>query len=147
MWLIPEPLAAAPFAAFGDVLEAPVAPGRSFFDGALANLRPGARPSLSSTRKQDLSCLPSSQSFVPIEAGRWLVVVAPHATTGGPDLGSERAFLAGRNKGSPMPPTSGIIHSRSLIGPHALPSTCGSKAARAMRNLHLASASETIAQP
>jgi len=110
MQLIPEPLTAAPFAAFGDVLEAPLAPGRSFFDGALANLRPGARPSLSISRKQDLSWLPltthqmerhqfSSQSFVPIEAGRWLVVVAPHAATGGPDMGRARAFLAGPQQG------------------------------------------------
>jgi ureidoglycolate hydrolase len=47
-------------------------------------------PSLSLSRKEDLSSLPlaarqmerhefSSQSFVPIEVGRWLVVVAPHA--------------------------------------------------------------------
>jgi ureidoglycolate lyase len=35
----------------------------------------------------------SSQSFVPIEIGRWLVVVAPHRTGGGPDVERAEAFL------------------------------------------------------
>jgi ureidoglycolate lyase len=108
--LILEPLAAGPFSAFGDVLEFPRASGRSFFDRALANLRPHARPSLSLSRKDELSSLPfiarqmerhefSSQSFVPIDVGRWLVVVAPHATNGGPDMSRARAFLAGPSQG------------------------------------------------
>jgi ureidoglycolate lyase len=41
----------------------------------------------------------SSQSFVPIEAGRWLIVVAPHATGGGPDMHGARAFIAGPRQG------------------------------------------------
>jgi ureidoglycolate lyase len=56
----------------------------------MAKIAPSAHPSLSLSRKEDLSSLPlaarqmerhefSSQSFVPIEVGRWLVVVAPHA--------------------------------------------------------------------
>jgi ureidoglycolate lyase len=88
--LIVEPLAAEPFAPFGEVLTIPEPTGRTYFDRALSNLRPSARPSLSLSRKEDLSSLPlaarqmerhefSSQSFVPIEVGRWLVVVAPHA--------------------------------------------------------------------
>ena len=71
--------------------------GRTYFDGALGNLRPAARPSLSLARREELSSLPltatqmerhefSSQSFVPLEAGRWLVIVAPHAAGGGPDM-------------------------------------------------------------
>jgi ureidoglycolate lyase len=108
--LILEPLAAAPFAAFGDVLEVPHPSGRTYFDGALGNLRPAARPSLSLARREELSSLPltarqmerhqfSSQSFVPLEAGRWLVVVAPHAAGGGPDMTRARAFLAGPHQG------------------------------------------------
>jgi ureidoglycolate lyase len=108
--LIVEPLAAGPFAPFGDVLEIPHPSGRNYFDRALANLRPGARPSLSLSRKEELSSLPltaqqmerhefSSQSFVPIDVGRWVVVVAPHAAGGGPDMGGARAFLAGPNHG------------------------------------------------
>ena len=110
MKLILEPLAAGPFAAFGDVVEIPDSPGSHSFDRALANLRPSARPSLRLSRKDALSTLPltarqmerhefSSQSFVPIDAGRWLVVVAPHAAGGGPDVSRARAFLAGPNHG------------------------------------------------
>jgi len=108
--LIVEPLEPEPFARFGEVLAVPQAPGRSYFDRALDNLRPSARPSLSLTRKEELSSLPltakqmerhefSSQSFVPIAAGRWLVLVAPHAAGGGPDMRKARAFLAGPRQG------------------------------------------------
>jgi ureidoglycolate lyase len=41
----------------------------------------------------------SSQSFVPIEVGRWLVVVAPHAAAGGPDMHRARAFIANLRQG------------------------------------------------
>ena len=37
----------------------------------------------------------STQSFLPIQAGRWLVVVAPTAADGSPDLAGVRAFIAG----------------------------------------------------
>jgi ureidoglycolate lyase len=108
--LIVEPLAAGPFAPFGDVLEMPHQAGRGYYDRALANLRPSAKPSLSLSRKHDLSSLPltalrmerhefSSQSFVPIEVGRWLVVVAPHAAISGPDMAGARAFVAGPGHG------------------------------------------------
>jgi ureidoglycolate lyase len=42
----------------------------------------------------------SSQSFVPMEAGRWLAIVAPHAMEGGgPDMARARAFLARPDQG------------------------------------------------
>ena len=47
MKLIVEPLAAEPFATFGEVLTIPELTGRAYFDRALSNLRPSARPSLS----------------------------------------------------------------------------------------------------
>jgi len=36
----------------------------------------------------------SSQTFVPLDVGRWLVVVCPHAPLGGPDVAHGRAFIA-----------------------------------------------------
>ena len=36
----------------------------------------------------------SSQTFVPVNVGRWLIVVAPHAKAGGPDLAGLKAFIA-----------------------------------------------------
>lgn len=98
-----QPLTAAAFAPFGDVLEAPVEPGRAYFDDALANGRADARPSLSIARAGP-SAAPvvarmmerhafSSQSFMPLEACRWLVLVAPHGADGGPDMARAHAFL------------------------------------------------------
>ena len=37
----------------------------------------------------------STQSFVPIRAGRWLVLLAPTLADGAPDMANARAFLAG----------------------------------------------------
>ena len=37
----------------------------------------------------------STQSFLPLAAGRWLILVAPTTATGEPDLGGALAFLAG----------------------------------------------------
>jgi ureidoglycolate lyase len=41
----------------------------------------------------------SSQTFVPIDVARWLIVVAPHAATGGPDIGALHAFMATARQG------------------------------------------------
>jgi|SRR5215217_934683 len=37
----------------------------------------------------------STQSFVPIKAGRWLILVAPKRANGEPDMGGALAFVAG----------------------------------------------------
>ena len=103
------PLTAAAFAPFGEVLAAPGAPGREYFERALANRRPGAWPSLSLTLRE-LAASPvtvtamerhawSSQSFVPLDPARWLVLVAPHAAAGGPDMARAAAFVAEPGQG------------------------------------------------
>jgi ureidoglycolate lyase len=110
MIVVPEPLRADRFAPFGDVLEAPSAPGRHFFGDGLANRRPGAKPSLAVAHVPPLAALPlvatrmerhefSSQSFLALDVARWLVIVAPKAADGGPDVARVRVFLAGAGQG------------------------------------------------
>lgn len=110
MRIVAEPLTAAAFAPFGDVLAPPAERGRDYFDGGLGNARAGARPSLSMSRVAPLAQLPlratmlerhefSSQSFVPLDVARWLVIVAPPAPQGGPDAAKARAFVAGPGQG------------------------------------------------
>ncbi|TCZ60900.1 ureidoglycolate lyase [Roseicella aquatilis] len=110
MFLKAEPLTSAAFLPYGEVIECPRMPGRTYFEDALANLRPKARPSISLTVKAPLAALPlrsttmerhefSSQSFIPQEGGRWLAIVAPHGANGGPDMARARAFLARPDQG------------------------------------------------
>jgi ureidoglycolate lyase len=110
MVIVPEPLRAETFAPFGDVLEAPPVPGRNFFANGLANRRTGATPSLAVACVPPLASLPltatrmerhefSSQSFLPLDVARWLVIVAPKAADGRPDTARVRAFLAGPGQG------------------------------------------------
>lgn len=105
-----QPLDSASFAPFGTVLRAPGDAGRDYFDDGLVNLRTEAKPSLSVARVVEPVVLPfavklmerhafSSQSFVPMQAARWLVVVAPHAADGGPDIKRMQAFIAGPDEG------------------------------------------------
>ena len=41
----------------------------------------------------------SSQSFVAIDASRWVVIVCPHAADGGPDVARTVAFVARAGQG------------------------------------------------
>ena len=110
MKLIARPLTAAAFAPYGDVLAAPAEPGRDYFEAGLGNGRGQARPSLSMVHRSPVAGLPldvtllerhefSSQSFVPIGDVRWLIVVCPHAASGGPDAGRAVAFIASGAQG------------------------------------------------
>jgi ureidoglycolate lyase len=110
MRLIARPLTTAAFAPYGDVLDAPHEPGRVYFEGGLGNARAHARPSFSMSHRAPIAGLPfdvtelerhefSSQTFVAIDAARWLIVVCPHAATGGPDTSRAVAFMARGGQG------------------------------------------------
>lgn len=110
MELQAEPLTAASFTPFGALLEGPAETGRLYFDTQLDNRRAHARTSLSITRLMPLDRLPlratmferhahSSQTFLPLSAARYLVVVAPATSTGGPDAPRARAFVARADQG------------------------------------------------
>jgi ureidoglycolate lyase len=110
MKLTVQALTAEAFAPYGDVLVAPDAPGRSYFEGGLGNGRAKARPSLSMVNRAPIEGLPlevklmerhefSSQTFVPIDASRWVIIVCPHAPAGGPDAAKAVAFVATGGQG------------------------------------------------
>ncbi len=111
-------LSAVGFAPYGDVVSAGLRAGASANQGtavrfdraaALQNLRPGASPNLAVFRAAPQS-LPfvaklleqhpcSTQSFLPMVCGRFLVCVAPTAPDGGPDEARLQAFLCGPGQG------------------------------------------------
>lgn len=101
--LVPEPITAERFAPFGLLLP-PRRPSdpRVELIGELQNLRATAKPRLGVIALQATS-LPlqavemerhvhSSQTFVPIAATAYLLLVAPHGPGGHPDMAGMRAF-------------------------------------------------------
>lgn len=101
--LIARPLTAAAFAPFGHVTDAAGIDQRVALPG-IANPRPAASPRLGWFHAP-ASRLPlttnvmerhrfSSQCFVPEADARWLLLVAPHAAAGGPDIAGALAFVA-----------------------------------------------------
>ncbi|MGL4811057.1 MAG: ureidoglycolate lyase, partial [Beijerinckiaceae bacterium] len=101
-----EPLTAEQFAPFGHVATLPDLGGRIWCDRHMVNRRPiAAKASLSiamiaarAERPMPLSVIErhmySSQSFVPLDKGRYLVLVAPKNTAGAADVDGLRAFIA-----------------------------------------------------
>jgi ureidoglycolate lyase len=105
MEITPQPLTKEAFAPFGDIIDMPTIAGRFYYDDALGNLRSRATASLSVALKAPTPERPlgsdmlerhefSSQTFIPVDVGRWLIVVAPHAAHGGPDTKKALAFIA-----------------------------------------------------
>jgi ureidoglycolate lyase len=108
--IVIEPLTAERFASFGAIVGPQAMPGRSYFDAGLGDDRAAARPSLSLVRIEHAVQLPvevtrmerhrwSSQSFVPLSAIPFLVIVAPHGPEGRPDIAAARAFRAEAGQG------------------------------------------------
>lgn len=108
--LTPAPLSAEAFAPFGDAFRAPAGPDRLYHSEVLANLRGDRARADFSLARVPLSALPlqatvmerhrfSSQTFVPMAPARFLVLVAPHAASGGPDMANARAFIAAPGQG------------------------------------------------
>ena len=108
--VIAEPLNAEAFRPFGQVLEVPAKPGRKSFNEILENSRANARVDLSIVTISPLGKLPlraktlerhphSSQTFIPIKAVRYLVIVAPDKPDGTPDLNQVKCFLADGKQG------------------------------------------------
>jgi ureidoglycolate lyase len=118
MQIAPQPLTQEAFAPYGDVIDVlPGEAGRKYYEEALGNLRPHATPSLSVSLKDATPDRPleanllerhefSSQTFVPVDVKRWLIVVAPHAKAGGPDLAGVKAFIATGKQGVTYKPNT-----------------------------------------
>src|SRR3954464_10395724 len=81
MEIIPQPLTKAAFAPYGDVIDIPSEAGRTYYEDALGNLRPDAKPSLSMSYRPPTPDRPlesklmerhefSSQTFVPVDVAR-----------------------------------------------------------------------------
>ncbi|MDO8358944.1 MAG: ureidoglycolate lyase [Devosia sp.] len=79
------------FTDFPQVLEAGDTPGHHAFAILCPQPAAGATVSIASLERHPHS----TQSFVPISAGRWIVVVAPTSADGSPDVANVRAVVAG----------------------------------------------------
>ncbi|MEM9028022.1 MAG: ureidoglycolate lyase [Pseudomonadota bacterium] len=102
--LLAEPISPEAFATFGVVLAAPSELGRIYYDQGLTNTRPNASASISiahiaETRSLTITAVEmerhafSSQSFIPMDVSRYLIVVAPHDVNGTPDAQQAKAFI------------------------------------------------------
>jgi ureidoglycolate lyase len=104
MQLTAQPITEAAFAAFGQILTLPAEPGRVDYSAFAENLRPAGAGLCFRTSLTAPSTLPlktrvmerhafSSQAFLPVDVARYVVMVAPDAADGGPDLDGARLFL------------------------------------------------------
>lgn len=101
-----KPLTAQAFAAYGHVTDHPGPGNRIYMDKQLFNQRPvAAKTSMSiaciharSERPLPLSVIErhefSSQSFIPLDEGRYLVIAAPKNSDGSADVTKIEAFIA-----------------------------------------------------
>lgn len=110
MRLVAAPITEAAFAPFGQILTLPAAAGRVDYSAFAENLRPGRAALCFRTSLTEPAALPlrtrvmerhafSSQAFLPVDVARYVVMVAPDAADGGPDLDRARLFLVDGNTG------------------------------------------------
>ncbi len=103
-----EPLEPEPFAAFGDVAARPTGLRRRHLPTSL-DCAEDAKISLWISSAAATGSLPlrltvlerhpySAQTFIPLDAGRYLVIVCEADPEGRPDLRALRAFLAGSHQ-------------------------------------------------
>ena len=127
MFLKAEPLTSAAFLPFGEVIECPAVPGRTYFEDALANLQPNARPEYFADGEdrgggawgcaRSARCERrefSSQSFIPQEAGRWLVMVT--AACGRRRAGHEHARASSAGPMQGMAPSAPNVWHHPFTG-------------------------------
>lgn len=104
------PITAAAFAPFGQLLERPTEVGRRYFSDGLVNDRASAAPSLWFSRAEPIGLKRldalrmerhefSSQSFMPLDVSRYLVITAPHSSDGLPDGDAAQAFIVPGHQG------------------------------------------------
>lgn len=79
------------FTDFPEVLEKGDTPGRHAFAILCPQPAASATVTIGSLERHPHS----TQSFVPLTAGRWIVLVAPSLPDGAPDVAKARAFVAG----------------------------------------------------
>ena len=108
--IIAEPLNKDNFSEFGEVIQRPPDGARHYFNDLLENARAGAHVDLSLATIKPVDKLPlhatvmerhpfSSQTFLPLQASRYFVIVAPDSGDGGPDLAGVKAFMSGSDQG------------------------------------------------
>lgn len=104
MKLVAEPITEAAFAPYGQILARPNAAGRADYSAHAENLRPDHAQLCFRTSLTEPTALPlktkvmerhafSSQSFLPVDVSRYVVMVAPNGDDGGPDLARAKLFL------------------------------------------------------
>lgn len=102
----PEPLTPETFARFGDTVSRPTGERRRYLPTSVDCAEDAKGVSLWLSSAAAVKTLPlqlsvlerhpySAQTFIPLDAGQYLVVVCEAASTGDPDLRTLRAFLAG----------------------------------------------------
>ena len=99
-----HPITAEAFAPFGALLCYPHQVGREVLPPSLGNLRDYAQPDLAVAHITQTAQTPltlkfmerhefSSQTFMPLNGCRYLVIVAPHGELGHPDMSKAQAFV------------------------------------------------------